>query len=436
MKKIYYYLELTQTAPLRLGNGEGENTDNDLKTDGRGLPYIPGSSLAGVLRSGLTESEAKLLFGDIDIEASIKAKENMAMQSKLIISSADMNPNTDKRKVIITIRDGVGLNDWGLTIDKAKYDFQVVETEQPYYAVIEWSGTEKEEQMEISELFEPYIRKIISNGLSFGARTSRGYGAMAISVWKKTFSFPEQLDAWLENHPMEERFCVGKRGIKLNGLAETDDNYSQIVIRFVMQDSFNIRVNTSRAEALSDGTIPDSVPLMNVKGKPVIPGTAWTGTFRHHMHRLLRESGMHDNELQYEIKRLDFECFGISSDKKINHIRSKICFSESEITGGCANTIVRNAVDRFTAAPKNTGLFTNQVWTGGEGVLQIRVASHINTSDKMLLKAAIGDMGVGLLTVGGEAGIGRGMMRIIDIKLDGTECSEEIVPKKYLAKKE
>lgn len=436
MKKIYYYLELIQTSPLRLGNGEMENTDNDLKTDGRGLPYIPGSSLAGVLRSGLTEPEARLLFGDIDIEASINAKENMATQSKLIISSADMKLDTDKEKVIITIRDGVGIDDWGLTINTAKYDFQVVETEQPYYAVIEWSGTEEEEQKEISGLFEPYIKKVISNGLSFGARTSRGYGAMVVSVWKKTFSFPAQLEEWLQYHPMEERFGVEGRGIKLNGLTETDENYSQIIIRFVMQDSFNLRVNTSRAEALSDGTIPDSVPLMNAKGIPVIPGTAWAGAFRHHMHRLLRECGMHDNELRNEIKRLDFECFGISSDKKINHMRSKICFSESEITGGCANTIIRNAVDRFTAAPKNTGLFTNQVWTGGKGVLQIRVASDITASDKQLLKMAIGDMGVGLLTVGGEAGIGRGMMRIIDINLDRMECSEEIVPKKFLVKKE
>ena len=63
MQKMYYKLTFSQTAPLRISNGDVENTDSDLMLDSRGLPFIPGSSIAGVLRSFVPESEGEELFG-------------------------------------------------------------------------------------------------------------------------------------------------------------------------------------------------------------------------------------------------------------------------------------------------------------------------------------------------------------------------------------
>ncbi|HAE86783.1 TPA: hypothetical protein DCG86_02030, partial [Candidatus Marinimicrobia bacterium] len=36
--------ELSLLSPLIIGTGTGNETDNDLQTDGMGLPFIPGSS--------------------------------------------------------------------------------------------------------------------------------------------------------------------------------------------------------------------------------------------------------------------------------------------------------------------------------------------------------------------------------------------------------
>ena len=84
MKKIYYKLSMYQKSPLRIGNGDSDNTDSDLMTDSRNLPFIPGSSLAGVLREQLVicfgtekgEEKAQKLFGNIKIssEAGEKAE--------------------------------------------------------------------------------------------------------------------------------------------------------------------------------------------------------------------------------------------------------------------------------------------------------------------------------------------------------------------------
>lgn len=61
--KLYYCCQFTQLSPLRLSGGKNDRTDNDLMLDSRGLPMIPGSALAGVLRGRLTREEANLLFG-------------------------------------------------------------------------------------------------------------------------------------------------------------------------------------------------------------------------------------------------------------------------------------------------------------------------------------------------------------------------------------
>ena len=172
MKRIYYYLELNQTAPLRLGNGDGEETDSDLRLDGRGLPYIPGTSLAGVMRSRMSEEAAKKVFGYIDIQESIRNMDYEPEPNRLIVSDAVLAPDADKDEVMITSRDGVGLDDWGQAIRGAKYDFQVVETDQSYYAVLEWFGNEKEEEVEIDKLIEPLLIGMVSENVSFGARTT------------------------------------------------------------------------------------------------------------------------------------------------------------------------------------------------------------------------------------------------------------------------
>ena len=73
MKKIYYRLKFVPRSPLRIGNGMHELSDSDLMLDGRGLPFIPGTSLAGIIRhragSICSDKETlKRLFGNIEDE--------------------------------------------------------------------------------------------------------------------------------------------------------------------------------------------------------------------------------------------------------------------------------------------------------------------------------------------------------------------------------
>ena len=128
--KLYYRCRFTQLSPLRLSGGKNDRTDNDLMLDSRGLPMIPGSALAGVLRGRLTREEANLLFGRDTVGDAMT-------ESAVLVGEAALPADA---KVRFTHRDGVGLDKHKVAVKGAKYDFETAECTAPYTAVIEWSG--------------------------------------------------------------------------------------------------------------------------------------------------------------------------------------------------------------------------------------------------------------------------------------------------------
>ena len=99
--KLYYLCRFTQLSPLRLSGGKNDRTDNDLMLDSRGLPMIPGSALAGVLRSRLPREDADLLFGKNTVG-------NDLTVSAVLVGDAALPAGA---KVRFTHRDGVGLDE-------------------------------------------------------------------------------------------------------------------------------------------------------------------------------------------------------------------------------------------------------------------------------------------------------------------------------------
>ena len=427
MKKIYYLMRFVLRSPLRIGNGMHELSDSDLMLDGRKLPFIPGSSLAGIIRHRSEQicgdkSVMDRLFGVIK-EADESKKEIVIMPSAVMIGDAVIRNDAATENVYISGRDGVGLGEWETAQKGAKFDFQIAETDQEFYSVVEWTGNDDQETAEITNVLEPVLKSFIATGMSAGARTSRGYGKFAVDIVKKTFLFPDDLDDWIKfDAYAEDAF---KQGTALEGrLLKTE---SVIRIAFRMKSTFSVRVRTARVEVMDDGSRPDAVPLKDFKGNPVIPGTAWAGVFRHHMHHLLRDTGV--EELSPEMNAVD-RIFGMSN-KKGEMFKSSINFSETAI---CIEdekeqrlTIMRTAIDRFTASPRNGALYTNMVYSGGKGELIIEFRTdELTSGQKALLAACICDMHTGLLTVGGQSSVGSGLMQIEKLSVNGADRTADM----------
>lgn len=422
MKKIYYQMIFEARSPLRIGNGRDGSNDSDLMLDGRGLPFIPGTSIAGVIRHRAEEENVdktilEHLFGTVEI-AKAKKIEPKIISSAIFVNDAVMEKGTSEKAVLIGRRDGVGLGEWGTADSTSKFEFQISEFDKKLYSVIEWTGDEKQENEEIHNVVEPVIKHYISSGFRAGAKTSRGYGDFKVEIWKKVFTFPDELEDWIEFNPyVEDAFLNAER---LSGvLLDTD---VEIEVGFKMKGTFSVRVNTARTEIMEDGSVPDTVPLEDFRGKPVIPGTVWAGVFRHHMHALMRDAGY--TEKSAEMKELD-QLFGMAYNARDNK-KSVISFSESKISIEKKNeqkmSVMRTAIDRFTASPRTASLFTSTVYSGGESKLYISFNKNaVPDMYRQLLAACICDMHLGLLSVGGEASVGRGIMQVTQLKVNGEE---------------
>ena len=240
---------------------------------------------------------------------------------------------------------------------------------------------------------------------------------MAADVCKKAFHFPADVDAWLAfdsddvNSFADATPVVGR---------ETFPQEDVLCAELRMMGSFIVRRYTSDVSENEDKNGPDYCALENGKGRQVLPGTGWAGAFRHHMLAMLDEMGGTEQE-----KKAVNALFGYSGDGILKK-RSVLTFDETEISGGQAYILTRNALDRFTAGTASKALYTSCVQQGGQGTLTIRLRKGaLDASQQQLLGAALLDLDRGYLTVGGENSVGRGRAAVITLTLNGRPLQKE-----------
>ena len=402
--KLYYRCRFTQLSPLRLSGGKNDRTDNDLMLDSRGMPLIPGSALAGVLRGRLTREEANLLFGKDTVGGDMT-------ESAVLVGDATLPTGA---KVQFTHRDGVGLNERKVAVKGAKYDFEAAECSEPYTTVIEWSGWSDDP---VIPLLDDLMAGVAADGLAFGGRTTRGYGRMAAEVCKKMFRFPVDLDAWLTFDPDAEDAFAAADAVAGRETAPQED---VLCAELRMMGSFIVRRYTSDVAVDEDKNGPDYCALENGSGRPVLPGTGWAGVFRHHMRAMLDEMGGTEQQ-KTDVNAL----FGYSDDGALKK-RSALAFDETEISGGQTYVLTRNALDRFTAGTASKALYTSCVQQGGQGTLTIRLRKGaLDAFQRQLLGAALLDLDRGYLTIGGENSVGRGRATVTAMTLNGHPLQKE-----------
>ena len=203
---------------------------------------------------------------------------------------------------------------------------------------------------------------------------------------------------------------------------------------------------------------------------PVIPGTTWAGAFRHRAKIILEEilNSMGSNaigvdvnydkdsvrrKINEKVNRIISIAFGqieseqntenaqsnneqnsstnnISDNKKeiygseddINKkqfCKSNLSFFESEIENFTIMPITRTKIDRFTGGSMHGALFTENVCCGGETEIKIGINKKCKAKKAVLglIFLCLDELDDGLLAVGGETAVGRGIMKVTDIKI-------------------
>lgn len=373
------------TSPLIIRAGVSNDILNDTVDDivvtyHDGQPFIPGTSLAGVLRQvlqGLVPDAELVLFGSID---------DKGTQSALQINDIPLEDTN------IVVRDGIRIDDVrGVTVDGAKYDFEVIESGATGQLRIDCVIRRCHEQQGAKiEKALAALANALQHGIAIGARTVNGFGRVAckdIALEHYDFTKPDHVKAWLTGTSgaavaIPKQALVADRDLVINMDAYLEDT---VLIKSIFEEAWEDK----------------SVALF-------VPGTSVKGVLRHQCGRILQAIGMND--------ALVNTLFGYSNDDDKDSRKGRVMVDEIYFDKQfIQEEQPRIRVDRFTGGAMNGALFQDHPVrnTKGDAVtfpLRMTV-KNCTDAEAGLVMLLVKDLMTGQVTLGANRTIGYGRVQ-------------------------
>lgn len=431
---------LELASPCHLGGADADATsDRPLLRDGEGRPYLPGSTLTGLLRALLTDVDkdaAQALFG-------ANWGDPEGKQARLLLGDARI---AREGPVPTELRDGVAIEACsGVAAKNKKYDLELLPVGVRFRlrGQLELFGKPEQDESLLRGLLR--ILLALENGqLALGARTRRGFGETRLMAGPEGYWQVEdyRLDtpagwySWLgrQLHGPPEDWPKDwpEDWPKVAPVAYRDTAALAQYLEMDLPQStatrdFNVTLNLKLAGSLlvgSEGHDPDQPDRSHLQrlcwqdGVPtlesVLPATSLGGVLRHRCRRIALTLGGQAGK-QDAADRLVGEMFGpaeIRHDEK--SWASRIAIREACIEGGKPLRHTRVRIDPWTGGAVESLLFTEDAQYGGEVRLELRLqASNEDWAGpaRALLLLALRDLAAGELTVGAESGVGRGRLQ-------------------------
>lgn len=397
---IWFKLE----SPLSIGTGEkaqvvrGENE----------VPYVPATSMAGILRHSMPEEAARALFGYVSTE---RGNRESAVQSRIFVSNGEFNKDIE-----IIYRDGVALDEYHTAIPSKKYLLQAVGRGAVFNMRFELEFESKEQEDRLLSPFLQALSRIQSGEITLGAKQTRGFGKLSIKCCKakryaRDGKAGSTLADSLDHNPKacEEDFSLPKPDCA----AETVwDNAVRLYGTLCVREYADIR---------DENDVHYSQMLSG--GLPVIPATSWAGAFRRAAFHTLCLLGA-DKETA---GTMCDELFGPDAAKNTVR-RSLIRFEETLLTrrqekesSKKQGTVflrpdIRTAINRVSGGASNSALYKEAYLVSdyGEygGRLVIRLSPESLQWAAELMNLLLLELNDGRIHLGGGGAVGRGIFRI------------------------
>ena len=393
--KISITGNLVLQSPLLIGDGAGETADNfrdiHVLKNHNGNPFIPGTSLCGVLREWFERTNPDVvakIFGDADeLQSSIQL-DDIALTNCEIIS-----------------RDGVRIDGvTGAGVDGGKYDYEVVDrgASGKLQLLITLRGLHADQKT-----FDPrdyslknFLTAIaallnkLQSGIQLGALTSKGFGLVAVeNLIANLYDFRKKSDvkAWLLGKNSKHKISPSSES-----LTASKENFV-VDAEFKFNSSFIVR-DYENGTSTSDKNI--SAVTLKSRGEFVIPGTSLKGILRHRVEYICAKFGLGE-------KFLNDLTGSIENKSRLIVAESYVApknFVEFEHT--------RNKIDRFTGGTLQGTLFTTKpAYQKISAAPTLKIHFEIRNatdSEAGLALFLLRDLWFGRVALGGEKSIGRG----------------------------
>ncbi|MDE6668212.1 MAG: CRISPR-associated protein [Muribaculaceae bacterium] len=436
-------------TPLAVGSGEKDILSDALvATDVNGLPYIPGTAVAGVLRS-MTSPDQMFGYHDKDggrgseiIFTSAKILNHEGQPVDGLNTSAIKTDQLLKHYQELPIRQHVRMSDKGVAEKGGKYDAEVVFAGTRFCFEVEMVSDGED-----WEAFKSVLKHLYDRSFRIGGSTRNGFGEVAVvdmKVLDLNLKEDADLTTYINKSSALDTDFWKKRGEKLDNLEEKTKHKKgewAIYTLSLMPESFFL-FGSGFGDEEADMTPVKAKKVVWSKGEGkleenfvLIPATSVKGALAHrvafHWNRL---NGIFADELP-ENKDVVGQCnhavralFGYEDKANNTIVRGNLIFSdvlwqpEGEMQDKLLNHVY---LDRFTNAGVSGALFSEKVTYGGgqnfeltisvdcEGVERVcdKQAETKGQTNKVFeaLKCALEDICGGMLPLGGGVNRGHGV---------------------------
>lgn len=419
---------LEATSPLAIGTGEKDIiTDAPVARDCNGLPYIPGTSLAGIIRHNIAPTLAKTLFG---YQEGDKGEGSKVIISDALLVGADGKAIDGLQTVeddgylhhfqVLPVRQHVRITEKGTAARYGKFDEQVVYTGTRFVFEIELlSATDDEPVMDT-------FASIVSSGtFRIGSGTRCGFGAVKIvSYLYRTYDLTKEAD--LKAY-VSKTACLSddfEQAEKKDTSVRLLQDWTEITLELAPMDFFLFSSGFGDEDA--DMTPVKEQRIVWTDGKPsfkedctLIPATSVKGALAHrvayHWNLITHRNVEDGTAIPYDKNPAVIALFGtVTDDEDCSPAIGNVIFSDVLVEKASTKVLPHIRTDKFTGGVMDGALFQEKV-TRAKGqtireVIYVKDEVLENAPDiKAAFEAALRDIGQGRLALGGGTNRGHGI---------------------------
>ncbi len=426
-------LELSSTCHLG-GADASAASDQPLLRNSEGRPYLPGTTLTGLLRSALEE---------VDCAASVALfgaswRNAQGKQARLLMNDAAVAASGT---VSTEFRDGVRIDPAsGVAADKKKFDLELLPVGTRFRLCLELDlhGNREYDEVLLRGLLL-LLHALEEGRIKLGARTRRGFGETQIvadpagnrwHIEEYPVATEEGLQAWLgrglDGLPAD---WPAVQPIPCQDAAALARHWKFALPAFPAIPAFEVRLHLMQAGSLlvaSEGHDPEEPDRSHLQRlrlgnggdrfEPVLPATSLAGALRNRCLRIAQTLSRRRNGKARELVNWMFGPEEIKKDERAWSSRVEI--REVPIRAGRSLRHTRVRIDPWTGGAVERLLFTEDAYYGGSVTIDVRLLEGSPEDESMgparaLLMLAVRDLASGDLSLGAEGGVGRGTWRPI-----------------------
>lgn len=433
--------KLKLLSPLLLGSGNDDLADIEVMRDSNGSPFIPGTSLAGVLKHYFEDNFQDQLYYDSECFWGIhrkktgNGKKEESYQSAFICHDRDCRYrrlcsyckesyqsaficyDLFSKGASVRVRDGVKIDPRSQTAEKSgKYDFELIEEGAEFDLFWELTLRGNNSKEKYQKILATLIDVLKNGELSIGAKTNSGFGKCELQdIHVIHFDFKNINDVleWLKQDWQKSDYKGEGSEWKMEPYPIENRTFS-IDAKFAIKNSIIIRAYSEKAN------MPDSTSLTSA-GKYILPGTSLKGAIRHRASKILKTLSPEGNIAEGKIESL----FGIAGKegesegktkcgKSKKEIKSRVKVEEIEINNVEPELQTRIKIDRFTGGTIKSALLESMpLWSkGNDEALNIKIKiEKYKPWEAGLMMHVLKDLWCGDLAIGGEKSVGRGVLK-------------------------